>query len=190
MKKLVLAICLVAVIMLLFASGAVQQVSEVPVQEVKTKLEAFEYQTGTVIIRGYSKISSVSGMGTVDVDCMEFTNVSSAVRDTGIVIEVKPSGKYASPERSFIDYDEIEPLLSGIDYISKVTIAAIKLEMFEATYKTEGGFSVGVYNTKTGEIGAVVKSDRAAAYFDTTKLNVFKDIIIQAKKKLDEIKSN
>ncbi|MEK7727442.1 MAG: hypothetical protein AAB354_03460 [candidate division KSB1 bacterium] len=160
-------------------------------QEPKTKLEAFEKQTGTVIIKGISEIGSVSGLGTVSVDCMEFTNVSTGVRQLGIVIEVKEGGRLERSDRSFIDYDEIEPLMKGIDYISKVTSNSTKLSNFEALYKTRGDFSVITFSGSSGKIEAAVRSGyigSVAAYISTTKLSSLRSFIYQAKQKLDAIK--
>lgn len=160
-------------------------------QEPKTKLEAFEKQTGTVIIKGISEIGSVSGLGTISVDCMEFINVSTGVRQLGIVIEVKESGRLERSDRSFIDYDEIESLMKGIDYVSKVTFNLIKLSNFEAIYKTKDDFSVITFSGGSGKIEAAVRSGyigSVTAYISTTKLSSLRSIIYQAKQKLDGIK--
>jgi hypothetical protein len=68
----------IAVVVLAFAIGAVQQPKGVP-QESKTQLEDFEKQTGAVIIKGFLTLGAVSGMGDISVDCMEFTNVSTGI---------------------------------------------------------------------------------------------------------------
>lgn len=160
-------------------------------QEPKTKLEAFEKQTGTVIIKGISEIGSVSGLGTISVECMEFINVSTGVRQLGIVIEVKESGRLERSDRSFIDYEEIDPLMKGIDYVSKVTANSIKLSNFEAIYKTKGDFSVITFSGSSGRIEAAVRSGyigSVTAYVSTTKLSNLRSLIYQAKQKLDTIK--
>jgi hypothetical protein len=53
---------------------------EKPVPAPKTKLEAFEAQSGAVIIRGFSRIGYLRGVygGTVTVESKEFLNLALA----------------------------------------------------------------------------------------------------------------
>ena len=60
--------------------------------------------------------------------------------------------------RSFIDFDEVDALLKGLDYISKATSEVTKLGMFEATYKTKGYFSATTFSSSSGKIDAALKS--------------------------------
>ena len=185
-------LCLAIAIGMLIFGSAIAQAPKTTQQEPRTKLEAFEKQTGTVVIKGLSEIGSISGLGTVSVDCMEFTDVSTGTREIGIVIEVKESGRLKRSDRAFVDYDEIESLLKGIDYISKVTSSSTKLSNFEAIYKTEGDFKVGTFSRgSSGKIEAFVQSGyigSASAFISTIKLGELRTIISQAKQKLDEIK--
>jgi len=181
---------LVVVGMLLYGSANAQAPNTMP-QEPRTALEAFEKQTGTVIIKGYSEIGSVSGFGTVSVECMELIEVSAGVRQLGIVIEVKESGALDRSDRCFIDYDEMEPLLKGIDYISKVTCSSTRLLNFEAIYKTKGDFRVLTFSSGSGKIEAVVSSGyigAVSALISMPKLSELRTIIWHAKQTLDEIK--
>mgnify|MGYP001564945940 CR=1 FL=1 len=172
--------------------GSANTQAQVPTpQEPRTKLEAFEKQTGTVVVKGFSNAGSVSGLGTVSVICMEFTDVSTGIRQLGVVIEVTESGRLERSDRSFVDYDEIEPLLKGIDYISQVTPAATKLAKFEATYKTKGDLRVITFSGASGQIEAAVSSGYIGAvscFISTAKLSELRAIIAQAKHRLDEIK--
>lgn len=182
---------LILVVGVLVCSGANIKKPKLPTQGQETKLETFEKQTGTVIIRGRSEIGSVSAMGTVEVDCIEILDVSTAQREMGIVLTVKGSGRYESSNSSFIDYDEIESLLNGIDYIAKVTLSSTKLSSFEAAYKTKGELSIVTFSSSKGKVEAVVSSGYTGstrAFITTAKLSELRSIIAKAKKKLDEIK--
>jgi len=177
-------------VVLIFAIGAVQQPKGVP-QGSKTQLEAFGTQTGAVIIRGFSTLGAVSGMGNISVECMEVTNVSTGIRHLGIVIEVKESGRLERSDSSFIDYDEIDSLLKGIDYVSKVTSKATNLQRFEAIYKTKGDLAVVLFSTDLGETKVNVRSGYIGApnaFISVDKLAELRALIMQAKQKLDSIK--
>lgn len=158
--------------------------------EPKTKLESFERQSGTVVIKGYSEIGKVTGLGSVTVDCMEFTNATTGQRQTGIVIDVIESGRLERSDRSFIDYDEIQPLLKGIDYINTITSKNTRLSSFEAVYKTKGDFQVITFSS-SGKVEAAVRSGYigpATAYLTLQQLGQLRELISKAKKTLDSIK--
>ena len=188
MKK---SLCMILVVGVLVSAGAREKKPKLTAQGPETKLEAFEKQTGTVIIRGRSEIGSVSAMGTVSVDCIDILDVSTGQRQMGIIIEVKAPGKYERTDRAFVDYDEIQSLLNGIDYIAKVTQSSTKLSSFEAAYKTTGELSVVTYSSSKGKIEAAVSAgytSSARAFISTEKLKELRSVIAQAKKKLDEIR--
>jgi hypothetical protein len=170
---------------------AQQPAAKEPPQEPKTKLEAFEKQTGTIVIKGYSEIGKIQEMGKVSVDCIELTDPSTGKKQFGVIIEVAGGGKYEREDRSFIDYEEIDPLIRGIEYISKVTTSSTKLKNFEALYKTKGDVQVVTFSISSGKIDAAIKSGRigtATAYVSLAKLATFRDLLTQAKQKIDSIK--
>jgi len=180
----------ILIVLLALAVGAGQQSKETQ-QESKTQLEAFGMQTGAVIVKGFSTLGAVSEMGKISVDCLESTNVSTKIRLLGIVIEVKESGSLERTDSSFIDYDEIDSLLKGIDYISKVTSKNTKLQNFEAIYKTKGDFVVVLFSDSQGGTRVAVKSGyigSVTAFISTDKLAELRTLIVQAKEKLDSIK--
>lgn len=172
-------------------SAYAQQASKSP-QEPKTKLEGFERQTGKVVIKGYSRIGTVSALGSVSVICMEFTEASSGDKQGGIVIEVTESGRLERSGRSFIDYDEIDPLLKGIDYISKIKSDVTQLGSFEAMYKTKGDISITTFNnSRTGTVEAAISSGyigATSAYLSMQQLQELRSLILKAKSTLDSIK--
>jgi hypothetical protein len=157
----------------------------------KTKLQAFEALSGAVIIKGYSEIGSVAGMGQVSVDAKEFTNASTRRSEYGITIEVKESGRLQREDTSFIDYEEIESLLAGIDYVKDIKRDITRLRGFEAVYRTKGDFSITVFSSSSGKIEAAVSSGRigrATAFFSLEKLDSLRALIVEAKNALDNVK--
>lgn len=161
-------------------------------RETKTKLEAFQVQTGTVVIKGYSEIGRVVALGSVEVNAMEFTDATTGMKQSGVLVEIKESGRLENTDRSFIDYDEIDSLLKGLDYISKATSNITKLSMFEAKYKTKGYFSATTFsNSRSGKIEAAVTSGYirpASAYLSLQQVAELRALIVQAKQKLDSVK--
>ncbi len=135
---------------LLIASLALGTVSTLAAQEAarpqapKTKIEAFDAQQGTVVIRGFSKMGELKGVygGVVSVESMEFTHAATGRKEFGIAIDVEETSGLERESRSFIDYDEIDPLVKGIDYISKIDASATRLANFQADYRTKGDLRV------------------------------------------------
>ena len=195
MKK----ISILMVLGLLLGSNSIQAKSlkdQVPV--TKTKLEKFSARTGTVIIQGFEEIGSVYGLDNtnITIKSKEFINVSTGKKEYGITIEVKSESR---GDTSFIDYDEIDSLIKGIDYISKVDTSATKFTNFQADYKTKGNFKISTFNkeskittfSKEYKILVAVSSGyigEVTAYYAFSDLSRIKGLIVKAKNQIDSAK--
>ncbi len=159
----------------------------------KTKLEEFSARTGAVIIRGFEEIGSAYGLynTSITVEAKEFVNVSTGKREYGITIEVKKEdGRYDKESTSYIDYDEIESLIKGIDYIAKVDKSRTKFSNFQADYNTKGDFRISTFST-AGKIMVAVSSGRigsVSAYYNLSSLTEIRTLIKKAKDKIDALK--
>lgn len=156
----------------------------------KTKLEAFEAQEGAVIIHGFSRIGELRETfgGSVSVLAKEFTNATTGRRESGLIIDVKEGGRLQRSSRSFIDYDEIAPLLKGIDYIAKVEKSVTKLDNFQADYRTKGDLRVSTFNTSGGEVMVAVSSGRigsTSVHLKFADLAALRNYLSSAKERLD-----
>src|SRR5260221_7843409 len=162
-----------------------------PKKEPQTKIEAFQAKTGSVLIKNYSEIGEIKGMGAdVTVTSWEFTDPQSKSKQQGISVSVKEHGRLEREERSFVDFDEIDSLLSGMDYVSKLSPESFKLKNFEAVYETRGKLRVtfltpyqdivaGVYVGSFSQIYAFLTRDQFAK---------FRQLIDDAKSALDAIR--
>jgi len=112
--------------LMLYAFSQVQAVDDAQ----KTKLEKFQSQTGTVKIKGYTKIGNLRGGGVFSLSALEISHLGNEQKQSGVVIKIVKHGRNAS---SFIDYDEIDSLLKGIDYMLEATASVTKLDNFELT---------------------------------------------------------
>lgn len=159
----------------------------------KTKLEEFSARTGVVIIRGFEEIGSAFGLysTSIKVEAKEFVNVSTGKREYGITIEVKKEdGRYDKESTSYIDYDEIESLINGIDYIAKVDKSKTKFSNFQADYNTKGDFKISTFST-AGKIMVAVSSGHigsVSAYYNLSSLTEIRALVDKAKAKIDTLK--
>jgi hypothetical protein len=161
-------------------------------QAPKTQLEAFTGEIGAVIIKGYTEIGSVSGSGRIEVTAMTFRNAKSAQEKSGILVEVKGAGSYAQNGRSLIDYEEINGLLDGISYVTKVQKSDTKLRNFEAIYSTKGDLKVVVFNDASGKKSASIQVGSIGshqAFINMENLAQFARLIIKARDILDHPES-
>jgi hypothetical protein len=158
----------------------------------KTQIEAFASETGAVLIKGFSTIGSVSGsLGSISIDAREFTNAKNGKKSYGIVIDITQTGNYEKDESSYIDYDEIDDLVAGLDYISKVDGSVTKLKNFEATYTTRSGFAITVFNQDVRRSVAVSSGgfSHVTAFLPLEKLVQFRNLITHAKGVLDGLQN-
>lgn len=113
---------------------------------LKTEIGIFESQTGVVIIRGFGQVGSITtGSAVISVRAKESTSAATSHKDYGIavVIEVNQGRGVA-----IVDYDELDALLNGMDYLGKMTYSATSLPGFEATFTTKSGLELIAHGDK------------------------------------------
>jgi len=159
----------------------------------KTEMEAFEAQTGTVIIKGASQVGSVLGQtGAVSVRSKESKDASSGRKVYGIAVGLSENSR---PEDTMIiDYNELDSLLNGIDYILKLNRTVTALPSFSAAYTTKGGLRIAAFssNNRPGTIQAVLQSShriRSRVLLAPDQLAKFRALIQQAKSDLDALRA-
>jgi hypothetical protein len=162
-------------------------------KEPKTQLEAFEANTGAVIIRSWTKVGIVHGdLGTkVTIEARELINAATGNKLHGIWIAVKGSDRSDREAGSYIDYDEIDSLIKGIDYISKIDRSVTKLDDFQADYSTRGDLRVSTFTSGIAAIKSAVLAGRIyteRAYLSLTGLTQLRTEIVAAKKQIDDVK--
>ncbi len=154
-----------------------------------TKLESFQAKTGVVLVRGFTTVGKLRGLGgEITVDARDFRDAgNSGAHVSGISISVKESDRLERENVSFIDADEIDSLLTGLDYISKANKDSTKLDHFEVEYQTKGDFSVTVFNESNGNLAVAVSSGRIGKTTTYLKLGDIPELvrlITSAKSKL------
>jgi hypothetical protein len=156
---------------------------------LKTQIENFEAQTGTVIIKGVGLGGSLTtGAGLISVRLKESIDVSHGGKLYGMAI-----GLEAGPRREFliVDYDEMDPLISGMDYLAKIGYDATALQAFEASFTTRSGLRIVAYSTvRQGGIHTYLQlGDAPKISLAPDQLAQFQNLIAQAKSSLDALKN-
>jgi hypothetical protein len=160
--------------------------------EPRTRLEAIEGRYNTVVVKGFTRITTVEVRG-VRIDAVEMRDMGDTVgRAKGIVVVLSREGaERANDNRAFVDYEEIEPLLNAIDAVARVDETATKLVGFEAKYKTLGDLEIGVFRQTRSGTAVIIATgicDRATQTLTLDDLAKIKAQIQEAKARLDDIR--
>lgn len=169
-----------------------QEIDETPL-EPKTRLEAFQARSGVVVIKGFSRIGLAAGPdgSSIEVETRELRDAESGSKEYGIVIEVRDTGKPERRRLSFIDYDEMEPLLKGLEFLSKIDNSVTHLNRFEADYRTRGDLLISAFSGRGNAVTLTITSGifrKVTAFFRLEDLKVIRGLIIEAKNQLDAIR--
>lgn len=159
--------------------------------EPRTKLEALEDRHSTVVIKGFTRITTVEIRG-LRIDAVEMREMGNVSRAKGLVVVLRETGgERLNDNRAFVDYEEIDPLLNAIDAMVRVDESVTKLPGFEARYKTQGDLEIGVFRqTRSGTAALLTTGlcDRATAPMSLDDLAKVRAMIHEAKTRLDEIR--
>ena len=158
--------------------------------EPRTKLEAIEQRYSTVIVKAFTRITTIEVRG-VRIDAVDMRELGGTARARGIVVSLREEGGRADDNRAFVDYEEIDPLLKAIDAIVRVDETVTRMPGFEARYKTLGDLEIGVFRqTRSGTAVALTTGicERPTQTMTLDDLAKVKALIQEAKTRLDENK--
>ncbi len=127
-----------------------------------SRLDAMESRLGGAIIRRSTRVGSISGNGRVDVTCIAiaFRDTRTNLTEYGIKIEVSGGSRSAETRFAHVDYEDIDPLLKGMDSMSRMDMAAAPFRDFEAAYTTISGLRIAVTPTRAGKFEVSVQAGR------------------------------
>ena len=98
---------------------------------LKTEIGLFEAQTGVVLVKGFSQIGSIAtSEAVISVRCKETTSVATGRKDYGIAVEIALNQRRAL---AIVDYDELDSMLDGMNYLGKISYNVTALPSFEAS---------------------------------------------------------
>lgn len=161
--------------------------------EPRTKLERIDDRQGTVIVKGFTRITTVEVTG-VRIDAVDMRELGNVSRAKGIVVVLTSTAEGNNrprDNRAFVDYEEIDPLLNAIDATSRIDETVTKFPGFEAKYRTLGDLEITVFRqTRSGNAAimttGVCEQGRTSLTFD--ELAKVRAMIQEAKARLDEIR--
>lgn len=160
--------------------------------EPRTRLEAIESRYERVITKGFSQFATVTTRGTeIRLDAIEMRDTGDSTRAIGLVIALRELDDSPRENRAFIDYQEIDRLIKGMESVARVNETITKLAGFEARYRTLGDLEINVFRQTRAGTAASLSSgicDRVTALLTLDELEKLRGHIIEAKARLDDIK--
>ena len=158
--------------------------------EPRTALEALEDKYTTVLLKGFTRITTVEVKG-VRMDAVEMHELGNSARVKGAVIVLRDTGGRLEDNRAFIDYDELDPLLNAIDTLSRLDESSTKLAGFEGRYRTKGDFEIQVFRQTRSGNAVVLQTgicELATTSLTLDELAKVRALLQEVKARLDEIK--
>ena len=190
MKKRLTTVTLTFATLLMAAAVRAQTTNCCPLVP-QTKLEGFETNTGSVILKATAPIGNVAaGTGELLVGCREITDLGTGRHEVGVVIAFGENSR--ADEMCLIDYDELDSLQDALDYLNKVEWSVTTLPSFDAVYTTRGGFRVAAYgDRRSGGIGYAARNTRLVArplQLTRAQLGQLGSLLDAARTKLDSLR--
>ena len=158
--------------------------------EGRNKLEVLDLKYETLLIKGFSRITTVEING-VRIDAVDVRDTRTAARAMGVVVSIRQGVEQSREARALIDYEEIEPFLKAIDAASKVGESDTRFVGFEARYKTLGDLELAVFRQTRSGIAVSLTAgicDKVTETLTLDELAKFRAMIAEAKMRLDEIR--
>ena len=157
----------------------------------QTKLEGFETNTGTLILKATAPIGTVAASpGELSILCREVTDLGNGHRELGLAIAFAEDSR--AEEMCFVDYDELDSLQDAVDYLGKADWSVTSLPAFSAVYTTKGGFRLGAYgDRRRGGIGFAARNVRLAVpplQLSRSQLGQLSRVLNDARAKLDTLR--
>jgi hypothetical protein len=187
---------LIPALLLLFVLGGVCKAQRPrpaptpdPYDEYLTKLEMLLEKTGVVVVKGSTNVGSISGTrGAATFTSWEMLDAQTGRSEYGISVLISDTGRPEGSEIAYVDFDELDALIKGIEHIIKLDASATRLARFEAQYRTRGGLSVFRFNT-LGGFGTAISTGGIRGprlILRPTGLVEFRDLLESARSIIDE----
>lgn len=140
-----------------------------------------------IIVRCFTSVGTISGMGKVDIEAREFISLDSHHVQQFVGVHVTSSAEYSQTAFTTVAYDDVTRQIAAIDRLSAFNPHAVKYKQIEVEFSLESGLKLVVFNDGKGKLMFSVTAQTATAYFgDLLRLGELKRLISKAKIVIDE----
>ncbi|MBW8283774.1 MAG: hypothetical protein K0M55_09240 [Rhizobium sp.] len=142
--------------------------------------------TNDVLIRNYTSVGSMQGMGKIEVEAREI--VVPDRRHVAYFVKVSAESMDDFPQTSvaLLQYDNLPKLIASIDKLAGSNIKTDRFAFSEVEYEVDG-VKIIVFNDARGKILFVICIGSVSVHFNgLNRLPEFKELILRAKRHLDQ----
>lgn len=152
-----------------------------------TELEAFSPPPGSLVTVGHERVGGVAG---IEVEVRDMRS-SAGQHARGVVVSIRETG---TAQQAYIDENELDDLVHGIDALLAIGQNPTALRNFETSYATRGELIVTAGTLRNSGIlysvvaGRVVKAE--AGPVDVGVIQQLRDLIEAAARRLRTLPAN
>ena len=139
-----------------------------------------------ILVKSYTSVGILRSLGSIEVEAREMVNLDAKRVDHFIVVTVSENGDYARTGATVIREENLGALVEGIERLTKATIDRKRFAFTEIELGVDD-LKIVVFNTKKPDNMAAISADGVTVHLDQVwRLNEFKDLVIKAKKVIDD----
>jgi hypothetical protein len=119
---------------------------------------------------------------------VELDDAITSLKVFGVRLDVEKQDNLETESSLFVDADEIDSMLKGIDYIAKVDNSVTKMKSFQVDYRTKDDLEISAFSSSDGKIGTATTSGvsgRAITFLAPEGLAQLRALIVEAKTQIE-----
>jgi hypothetical protein len=176
-------------IILLLALGVTFVTDAQTTNAPRTWFDAYKSTLEAPLVRGMTSIGALTGQVRYPVDVrVERLNVSPTTNTT-YAVAIRTQLARNTLQVDYIDYDELDGLIQGLQLISQSEHAVVPMDDFEVVYRLRSGLSVAKISNGNNIVIAIKCGDANATRNQIAPyvLDNLRGLLVAAKTKIDAI---
>ncbi|HEU0162098.1 MAG TPA: hypothetical protein VFQ69_06825 [Rhizomicrobium sp.] len=141
-----------------------------------------------IIVRCYSTIGKITGLGKITVEAQQIISSSLNTSNCSIRVEVETPGDYPTTGVSSIDYENIDRICATLEQLRGADPNATRFVFMEAICEV-GDFKAVVFNTVDRRIYFSIQTHNAQVHMELAKLPQLIDLLRRGKSFIDQNKA-
>jgi len=155
----------------------------------RTYFESYKSAFDTPLVRGISSIGPLSGQVTYMVDIkIERLNVQP-ITNTTYAVAVRTHLAHGAFQVDYIDYDELDGLIRGLQFMAQSAHAIVPMDDYEVVYRLRSGLSVAKVSNGNNVVIAIKCGDASGTRNQIAPLALddLRRLLAEAKVKIEAI---
>lgn len=158
--------------------------------ESRSKIEKFDEKYGTLIVRGFTEVFVLGGLGgNIKIEVCEFKSGSDlTISIKGLRFSLKEHYDGRREFHQYMDKDKIDDFLKALEFLKGVNVSISSQKRFEVLYEMDN-MSFAVVNDDKGELILLIIIEdglfQVSGAFKMEDIEKIKQAVEKARSKLD-----